>query len=82
MDVDEEDAPALVDVNEVKEIIRNDEATNTVSRLRDLSLAKVPLTIVTGESSKSCRKPQADLSLISNFKAILAQGRLRWSITS
>ncbi len=53
MDMDNEDVPALVDVKEVKEVVRDHEATSTMSQLHDLSLVKVPLTIVTGELTKT-----------------------------
>lgn len=76
--MDEEDAPALVNVNEVKETTKNEQATSTTLKLRDLNLVKVPLTIVTGEPNKPSRQLRPDLSLISNFQATLAQGRLRW----
>ncbi len=82
MDINEEDAPALVDVNEVKKIVENKQASSIASQLRELSLAKVPLTIVTGELNKPSRKLHSDLSLISNMQATLAQGRLHWSTTS
>ena len=51
MDLDNENVPALVDVKEVKEAVQDHEARSTTSQLRDLSLVKVPLTIVTGEST-------------------------------
>ena len=50
MELDDEDAPVLVDVNEVNEIYAGHEAASATTHLRDLSLIKVPLTIVTGES--------------------------------
>ena len=52
MDIDEEDAPALVDIYEVKETVQNGEAMSVASQLPDLSLVKVPLSIVTGEPAK------------------------------
>ena len=80
MDIEEEDAPALVDANEVKEISRQHGATSATSQLRNLSLVKVPLTIVTGEWKEPSNP--VDVSLISNIQVTLVQGRLRWSTTS
>ena len=66
MDIEEEDAPALVDANEMKEINLQHEATSATSQLRDLSLVKVPLTIVTGESKEA--STPIDLLLISTYR--------------
>ena len=48
MDLDEDAAPALVDVDEIKKSIQ-DERDTTASEFQDLSLVKVPITIVTGK---------------------------------
>lgn len=82
MDINEEDAPALVDVNEVKTSVENKQASSIASQLGDLGLARVPLTIVTGELNIPGRTLHSDLSLISDIQATLAQGRLHWSTTS
>ncbi len=52
MDIDSDEPPSLVEV-EGSDREEAPESTSTTAQLKDLSLMKVPLTIVTGRSPRN-----------------------------
>lgn len=74
MELDQDEPPELVDVEQRD--TPSEPPTSAASHLQNLSLSKVPLTIVTGEGSFSSRH---DVELKS-YKDTWELGRARWSI--
>ncbi len=77
-----EEPPSLVDVDEVPK--QAEVVDTTAMQLEDLSLTKVPLTLVTGKLHQVVAGMAKTLGIWTkgNIQATWAPGKQHWSITS
>lgn len=80
--MDNEEPPSLVDVDEAPK--QAEVVDTTAMQLEDLSLTKVPLTLVTGKPPYTMAGMAKTLGVRTNrnLQATWALGKQRWSIAS
>ena len=81
MDLQEEDAPELVNVGDVALSNQDGDLASLEPALEDLKVSKVPLTIVTGIDDPFIHLYGAEQSRLTRQQVIWGQERPPWSIT-